>query len=136
MKIMDTTMKTLAASLDLRQMRNETISSNIANAQTPGYRAKRLDFEQELWRAINIDRTQTLKTSHPKHYKIGGGGFENFSPSFYDDPNGVVSEDGNTVKRDEEMARMAENKILYDASVQLMKKKLGIMNYLINSEDR
>ena len=74
MKIMDTTMKTLAASLNLRQMRNEVLSSNIANAETPGYKAKRLDFEQALQRAIDIDRTQTLKTSSYKHYRIGGGG--------------------------------------------------------------
>ena len=136
MKIMDTTMKTLAASLNMRQMRNEIISSNIANAETPGYKAKRLDFEQALQRAIDIDRTQTLKTSDPKHYRIGGGGFENLTPSFYKDPNGVVSENDNTVNRDEEMVKMADNKIMYDASIQMMKKKIGMMKYLLNLEGR
>ena len=136
MKVMDTTMKALAASLDMRQMRNEVISSNIANAETPGFKAKRLDFEQALQRAIDIDRTQALKTLHPKHYPIGGGGFENLDPSFYEDPNGVVSENGNTINRDEEMVKMAENKIMYDAAIQMMKRKLGMMKYLLNSENR
>lgn len=136
MNVMDTTMKTLAASLNLRQMRNEIISSNIANAETPGYKAKRLDFEQALQRAIDIDRTQAMQTSHPKHYHIGGGGFENLSPSYYEDPNGVVSENGNTVDRDSEMTTMADNKIMYDATVQMVRKKLGMMKYLLNSENR
>ena len=134
MRVMDTTMKALATSLNLRQMRNELISSNIANAETPGYKAKRLDFEEALQRAIDIDRTQTLKTTDAKHYNVGGGGFDNLSPSLYEDPNGMVSENGNTVNRDDEMVRMADNKIMYDASIQLMKKKLNRLSSLLNSE--
>ncbi|MCY4644571.1 MAG: flagellar basal body rod protein FlgB [Bacteriovoracales bacterium] len=133
--MMDTTMKALSASLNLRQMRNEIISSNIANAETPGYKAKRLDFEEALQRAINIDRTQTLEMSSDRHYNVGGGGFNNLAPSFYEDPNGVVSENGNTVNRDEEMVKMAENKIMYDASIQLMKKKISTLKYLVDSEN-
>ena len=136
MKIMDTTMKTLASSLNLRQMRNEIIASNIANAETPGYRAKRLDFEEALQRAIDIDRTQSMKVSDKNHYNIGGGGFNNLKPSYYDDPNGVVSENGNTVNRDDEMVKMAENKLMHDASIQLLKKKLGMMKYVLDSENR
>lgn len=135
MKIIDTTSKTLAASLNLRQMRNEVISSNISNADTPGYRAKRLDFEEALQKAIDLDRLQTMKASHERHFNVGGGGFNNLSPALYEDPNGVTSENGNTVNRDDEMVRMADNKIMYDASVQLLKKKLGMMKYLLNSEN-
>lgn len=134
MKVMDTTMKALAASLNLRQMRNEVIASNIANAETPGHKAKRLDFEKALQRAIDVDRTQTLKTLDSKHYHVGGGGFDHLVPALYEDPNGVVSENGNTVNRDEEMVRMADNKIMYDASIQLMKKKLNMLKSLLSSE--
>ena len=136
MKAMDTTMKTLAASLNFRQMRNEIIASNIANAETPGYKAKRIDFEEALQKAIDIDRTQTLKTSNEKHYNVGGGGFNNLQPSVYEDPNGIISENGNTVNRDEEMVNMADNKIMYDASVQLVKKKLNLIKNLLNNESR
>lgn len=134
MKTMDTTMKALAASLNLRQMRQEVITSNIANAETPGFKAKRLDFEEALARAIDVDRTQTLQTGDGRHYNVGGGGFNNLAPEHYEDPNGVVSENGNTVNRDDELARMAENKLMYDANVQLMNKKLGLMKYILNSE--
>ena len=131
---MDTTMKALAASLNLRQMRQEVISSNVANAETPDYKAKRIDFEEALARAIDVDRTQTLQTADGRHYNVGGGGFDNLAPEHYDDPNGVVNEDGNTVNRDDELARMAENKLMYDASVQLMNKKLGMMKYILSSD--
>ena len=115
-------------------MRQELITSNIANAETPGYKAKRLDFEEALARAINLDKQQALKASNLKHYDVGGGSFENLQPEIYEDPNGVVAENGNTVDRDAEMAKMAENKILYDAAVQLLNKKLGLLKYTISSD--
>lgn len=134
MNVNDTTLKALAASLNFRTMRQELLSSNIVNSDTPGYKAQRLSFEDALARAIDIDNQQNLQTDDVKHYNVGGGGFANLQPEVYENPNGVVSEDGNTVDRDAELAEMAENKILYDATVQLLNKKLGIMKYAISSE--
>lgn len=134
MKIEDKTLKALAASLNFRQMRQEIISSNIANAETPGYKTKRISFEEALARALDVDGQQSLDTDDDRHYDVGSGGFNNLQPEVYEDPNGVVSEDGNTVDRDKEMAMMAQNKVLYDASVQLLNKKLGLMKYAVGSE--
>ncbi len=134
MNINDQTLKALAASLNFRQMRQELITSNIANAETPGYKTKRLDFEAALQRAIDIDKQQSLNTEDANHFDVGGGGFDNLQPEIYEDPNGIVSEDGNTVDRDQELALMAENKVLYDATVQLLNKKLGLMKYIVTSE--
>lgn len=134
MRVEDKTMKALAASLNFRQMRQELISSNVANADTPGYKAKRLDFEAALARAIDVDGELGMKNNDPKHYDVGNGGFSNLEPEVYEDPNGVVSEDGNTVDREQELARMAENKIMYDAAVQLLNKKLGLLKYAVASE--
>ena len=75
-----------------------------------------------------------MKVEDKGHFNVGGGGFNNLEPEVYNDPNGVVSENGNTVDRQDEMAKMAENKVMYDALVQLMNKKLGLMKYIINSE--
>lgn len=135
MNIEDRTLKALASSLNFRQMRQDLISSNIANAETPGYRAKVIDFEEALARAIDLDNQQSLNAEDPRHFNVGGGGFDNLEPTIYEDPNGIVSEDGNTVDRDEEMAKMAENKILYDASVALLNKKLGQLRYSIESKE-
>ena len=115
-------------------MRQKIIASNIANAETPGFKSKRIDFESALARAIDLDGTQTLNTDDSRHYNVGGGGFHNMKPDVYEDPSGVVSPDGNNVDREAEMARLNENRILYDATVQLIRKKLGLKKYLINSE--
>ena len=55
MNIDDKTTQALAASLKYRQMRQELIASNIANAETPGYKEKKLDFDDALARAIDTD---------------------------------------------------------------------------------
>ena len=135
MDVNDKTLKALASSLNFRQMRQEIISSNIANAETPGYKSKRVDFEAALARALDVDDQQQLNTGDSRHFDVGSGGFGNLQPEIYEDPNGVVSDDGNTVDRDAELARMAENKILYDATVQLINKKLGLMKYAVGSSN-
>lgn len=134
MKVEDKTMKALASALNFRQMRQEVISSNIANAETPGYKAKRVEFEAALARALDIDGNLQMQVNDERHFDVGNGGFDNLEPEIFDDPNGVVSEDGNTVDRDQEMARMAENKIMYDAAVQLLNKKLGMLKYAASTD--
>lgn len=134
MNIDDKTTRALSASLKYRQMRQELIASNIANAETPGYKAKKIDFEDALARALDTDEQQTLRTTDSRHFNVGGGGFNNLQPEIYEESNGVVSPDGNTVDRDQEMADMAENKIMYDASVQLLNKKLALMKYAVGSD--
>ena len=133
MKIDDKTMQALTASLKFRQLRQELHASNIANAETPGYKAKKLDFEEALARALDVDDQLQMKTSDSKHFNVGGGGFDNLQPEVYEDSNGIVSPDGNNVDRDAEMAEMAENKIMYDATVQLINKKLGLLKYAVGS---
>lgn len=134
MQVSDKTLKALMTSVNFRQMRQELISSNIANAETPGYRAKRIDFEKALARALDVDGQNRLNTSDKLHHDVGSGGFENIQPEIYEDPNGVVSPDGNSVDVTEEMRLMAENKILYDAAIQLINKKVGLMKYAISAD--
>ena len=133
MKIDDKTMQALTASLKFRQLRQELHASNIANAETPGYKAKKLDFEEALARALDVDDQLAMKSSDSRHFDVGGGSFNNLQPEVYEESNGIVSPDGNNVDRDAEMAEMAENKIMYDATVQLINKKLGLLKYAIGS---
>ncbi|HXH74586.1 MAG TPA: flagellar basal body rod protein FlgB [Bacteriovoracaceae bacterium] len=134
MDVNDKTLKALTTALNFREMRQELISSNVANANTPGFKAKKMDFEAALARALDVDGQMQMNTNDGRHHNVGNGGFDNLEPEIYDDPNGVVSEDGNTVDVEAEMARMAENKLMYDALVQLINKKMGIMKYAINQE--
>lgn len=134
MDVNDKTLKALTSALNFREMRQELISSNVANANTPGFKAKKLDFEEALARALDVDGQMNMHASDDRHFNVGNGGFNNLEPEIYDDPNGVVSENGNTVDVESEMARMNENKIMYDALVQLINKKMGLMKYAITNE--
>lgn len=134
MDVNDKTLKALTTALNFREMRQELISSNVANANTPGFKAKKLDFEEALARALDVDGQMQMGVTDERHHNVGNGGFNNLEPEIYDNPNGVVSENGNTVDVEAEMAQMAENKLMYDALVQLINKKMGIMKYAINSE--
>lgn len=134
MDVNDKTLKALTTALNFREMRQELITSNVANANTPGFKAKKMDFEEALARALDVDGQMQMNVADGRHHNVGNGGFNNLEPEIYDNPNGVVSENGNTVDVEAEMATMAENKLMYDALVQLINKKMGIMKYAINSE--
>lgn len=119
----------LNTSLNLRLHNQNVISSNIANADTPGYKAKAMEFEQALRQALNVAGELRPMVTHPSH--ISHEETDPVNPEVFDDPNGVESLDGNTVDRAAEMAKLAENQLLYDASVEMMKRKLGMLKYSI-----
>lgn len=133
-KVFDRTLDAIAKSLDLRVQRQAVISSNIANAETPGYQAQRLDFEESLQRALDMDDAPMARTN-PTHM-TSGGEVTGVEPEIYNNPNNVVREDGNTVDRDAEMFSLSENQIQYNAAIELLKKKVGLLKYSINEGGR
>ena len=98
-KVFDQTFEALSRTIDLRTQNQTVIASNIANADTPGYQAKELDFEKAMGRALE-----------------SGSGAEDVSGEVQNQVNNVVREDGNTVDRDAEMVSLAQNQLLYDAA--------------------
>jgi flagellar basal-body rod protein FlgB len=120
----------LNTSLNLRLMNQNVISANVANADTPGYKAKTMEFESALRDALGVGNQLPIEGNDPKH--IIHRSTDPVAPEIYDDPNGVESLDGNTVDRASEMAKMAENQILFDASTEMLKRKLGMLKYAIS----
>ena len=125
----DPTIGALNTSLNLRLLNQNVISSNIANADTPGYKAKAVEFEGALRDALNVGGDLPMESTDPRH--IVHRSTDPVEPEIYDDPNGVESLDGNTVNRAEEMAKLAQNQLLYDASAEMLKRKLGMLKYAI-----
>jgi flagellar basal-body rod protein FlgB len=126
----DPTIRALNQNLNLRSENQNVISGNIANADTPGYKAKTSNFEQAMRDALDLNENVKLETTDGEHF--GSKGPENVVADVYDDPNGVESLDGNTVDRSAEMAKMKENQILYNASIEALRKKIGMMEYGIS----
>jgi len=123
----DPTIRALNQNLNLREENQNIISGNIANADTPGYKAKTANFEHAMRDAMNTSENIKLETSDSEHF--GSKGPEGVVADVYDDPNGVESLDGNTVDRANEMAKMKENQILYNASIEALRKKIGMLEY-------
>jgi flagellar basal-body rod protein FlgB len=129
MDVNDTTVQALNHALNFRQMRQNLLSANVANAETPGYKAKRIDFEEALSNALSDQKFD--EWNERTFGSKGGDSLSSITPQIYEDSDGEVADDGNTVNVEKEMSAMAENKIMYDAAVQLLNKKLAIMKYAI-----
>jgi flagellar basal-body rod protein FlgB len=129
-QMFDKTTAALGTALNMRLMKQNLISSNIANAETPGYHAKKIDFEEALSRALDIDGLRGMSTSSGEHYSVGGGSAK-VRPDIYENPEGAINNDGNTVDLEREMSSLTENSIMYKAALQLINKKLAALRYSI-----
>lgn len=127
--LFDKTSQALSTAINMRQIKQNVIQSNIANADTPGYHAKKMDFEDALSRALDIEGLKSLSTSNEAHVPVGGGSMANIRPDIYENPEGAVNNDGNTVDLEREMAALAENSIMHKAAIQLINKKLATLKY-------
>jgi flagellar basal-body rod protein FlgB len=134
--LFDKTTDALGSSINLRQIRNSITSSNIANAETPGYKAQKVDFEEALSRALDTENLGKMHADHPEHFLMGQGAIGRVSADVYDNPDINVSNDKNTVDLEKEMSTLAENSIMYKAAVQLINKKLAAMKYAVTEGGR
>lgn len=104
----------------LRGKRMEMIANNISNADTPGYKAKDIDFKSVL--AQQASSSTRMTTTHEKHINvssnaIGGGDVLYRTPM-------QPSIDGNTVEIDVEKAQFAKNTIEYQATFSFLNGKI------------
>ena len=134
--LFDKTTAGLSATLNLRQLKHNIISSNIANAETPNYHAKKLDFEDALRRALDTDKLRGVSVTHGDHFPIGGGGVGGLRPDIYENPEGAVNNDGNTVDLEREMTALTENNLLYKSALQLINKKMAALKYVATEGGR
>ncbi|MGB3212375.1 MAG: flagellar basal body rod protein FlgB [Desulforhopalus sp.] len=128
----DTNMQLLGKVLDLRAEKAQVISSNIANAETPGYSSTRFDFEQDLASAIRQNNAISLNTSHETHIPLGPANFNSVSGKIITENDSSGIGDGNGVSVDQEMLALSENELLYETAAQLLKKKLTLLKHVIS----
>lgn len=128
--LFDKTTNALATSLAMRQLRHNVTTANIANAETPGYHAKKVDFEEALGRALDLDGLRGMSTSSGDHISVGGPSAA-VRPDVYENPEGAINNDGNTVDLEKEMSALSENAILYKTALQLINKKMAALKYAI-----
>lgn len=115
--------------LDLASTRQNLLTENVANVETPGYRRKDIDFQSELKSAMSNSASGTLKITNPKHL---GPSRNDVSPEIKREniPDGQV----NGVAIDQEMAQVARNQLEYNVAVKLVSRKFDGLRNAIRSE--
>ena len=127
--IFNDTISMLERSLDLRSLQHRVLSSNIANLDTPNYKAFELVVEEEINRERELPRNIRLVRTHSNHFPIKATPMDNVKLKAADPPEFSLRGDGNTVNVDRTMGKLAENTILYKTAAQLISKKLtGLKN--------
>ncbi len=120
------TFKGLEQALDMRAVRHRTIISNIANIDTPGYKA----FDVFLREAAGSPGRlmEPDEAPDPRHFSLSGNasGYRILerSPAYSVSFRG----DGNTVDLDREMTNLSENSLMFDALARIVKHRFQALN--------
>jgi flagellar basal-body rod protein FlgB len=114
----DKTMKLLEGMIDVAAYRQKVLTSNIANADTPGYKAKDISFQKELDKFKGVTE-----------FKSGNRSYDVYEPV-----TTLPNKDGNTVNIDIEMAKVAENKLIYSTATQLMSMKIRMLKDVLKAQ--
>jgi flagellar basal-body rod protein FlgB len=126
LKLFSHTFNVLEQGLDYSSLKQKVISHNIANVDTPNYKAKQVHFKTELNNAL-----QSLKAyrTHPKHFEFKKKTSSYFSVMTRNDV--VYNHNGNSVDIDKEMSDLAENQIYYNALVERLNSKFNSLKNVI-----
>jgi flagellar basal-body rod protein FlgB len=119
--------------LSLRANRQQVLAGNIANADTPNYKARDFDFSAALKDAVagRNGGNLPLASTSGRHLQSGGDS----GPARLMYRNELQSSvDGNTVNMDVERAQFAENAIQYEASVTFISGKFKTLMLALQSQ--
>jgi len=103
---MDKSIKILEKIMDICAYRQKILASNIANADTPQYKAKDINFQEELKNALETEKST---------YRI------------IEAPTTMPNRDGNTVNIEVEMSKLAETLLMHSAASQLMSTRIRML---------
>lgn len=110
--------------LNVRSKRHQVITANVTNQDTPGYKAKSLDFNDALKAAKSGDRPMALEKTDGQHLSSQIPAQEPISAQIKLARTGRTTKlDENTVEGEKEMTRLAENTFMYQATAQLIAGK-------------
>lgn len=114
----------LSAAISVHEKRAELISNNFANADTPGFKARDIDFRTVLAEQSDLDNTFTLDRTNQAHIPVV---VETDCDNLLYRQNIQPSLDGNTVDPDLEKTAFAENSMRYMSALTLTNKRMSAL---------
>ncbi len=127
MKLFSGTIANLENSLKYSTIKQKAIAQNIANVDTPNYKAKEVlkpSFQSELQFAMRANRTDAR---HLEFTNSSGA-----RAAVVTRPNSQYNHNGNSVDIDKEMAELAENQIYYNALIERLNGKFNTLKTVIS----
>jgi flagellar basal-body rod protein FlgB len=125
----------LQKALDASWLRNQVISNNIANVDTPNYKAYKVEFEDLLKDAMR-NRDFKVSSENPMHIPISNKSLDRLSPRITRDRSTRTRIDGNNVDIDVQTANLAKNTIMYMALTDQLSARLARLRTVINEGRR
>ncbi len=116
------------SALNIRNKRNDMIASNIANAATPNFKARDINFSDEFKK---VTRNGDISINHPKHMTTKNYNISN--KALYREPL-IASLDGNTVELSVEQMEFAENTMRYQTTLNFLNGKITKLMSAIRGE--
>ena len=126
-KPMDLMQKGLSASWS----RNAVIRNNIANIETPGFKASYLEFESLLAKAVSESGFTGTRT-HDRHVHLGVTKFDDVRPMVFQSRELSMRADGNNVDIESENVRLAKNSIYYNTLLEKMNSEIRRLRMAIS----
>lgn len=127
MKLFSNTIHSLENALDYSALRQKVISNNIANVDTPNYKAQDVSFKNQLAKEMN-HQMSAYRTSK-KHFEFSGS--SSFNNNIFTKNDTSYNHNGNNVDVDKEMATLAENQIYYNAVTDRISGKFNTLKSVI-----
>jgi flagellar basal-body rod protein FlgB len=139
LRLFSFTQQLLELSMRIRGARHEVLSANIANADTPGYHPKDVDFASIIQSVVEADdyppveRERRLEAMANLPLDLHSAAYE---PAVFNNKQGEDRLDGNSVSLDRQMALLTENSLIYEANLTLLSRTLAGLRYVIGEGRR
>jgi flagellar basal-body rod protein FlgB len=130
------TVEVLHKNLGLRMERHQVLTSNIANAETPGYIAKDVTFEAALREAVLPPPHDAPERRHPQHLPGFVRSVAEVQGRVVASLSNNVGSNLNTVSLDQEMGRFTTNTLHYNTSVELLSRYMDTLRRTISEGGR
>jgi flagellar basal-body rod protein FlgB len=112
-------------------VRQQALSQNLSNADTPNYKRVEVAFEEQLRDKAGLTEPSPLMVTDDRHFPMPADPV-GFHPVVSSDRGTTLRKDGNNVDIDQEMARLAQNEIGYNATTQFLSGRFSLLKYVIS----
>jgi flagellar basal-body rod protein FlgB len=138
MKLLNSaSMGLLENALNISTLRQNLLSNNIANVETPGFKRMDVRFEAELQKALSSQSSDFVgRRTHSRHLHIGKGSISDVNPQIFQETEYKMNNHENNVDLDHEMAELAKNALRYNILVQQMNHQLNLYKTSIQGGGR